>query len=166
MRFISKLFDRFILYFFYIGVVSGAIMASLILISSLLRYVINKPISFSDELSGLLFVTLAFLSFPYVLLKSEHIRLSVFTEKLSDRNKIVCRLFSVVVFFSFSVIFIFQSWEFMSFSKLIQARTDVSGIILWPWMLLMPISIFLCVLVELRNIFRIVSGSIKKEEVL
>ncbi|MEP3349595.1 MAG: TRAP transporter small permease [Marinomonas sp.] len=159
MLFISRSFDRLILSIFYIGVCCGGVMAALILISALLRYLINMPISFSDELAGLLFVTLAFTTFPLVMEKSEHIQLSIITEKLPSSLQFFCRILSSLILFSFALIFIYQSWVFMDFSKLISARTDVSSILLWPWMSLMPFCMCLCLLVELRTIFRIVTNS-------
>ncbi|WP_212654593.1 TRAP transporter small permease [Marinomonas sp. CT5] len=159
MSFISNAFDRLIRIIFYIGVISGIVMAALILVSSLLRYIVGSPISFSDELAGLLFVTLAFTTFPLVMDRSEHIQLSIVTEKLSHGAQRICRIFASLILFAFAIVFIYQSWAFMDFSRMISSRTDVSGILLWPWMALMPISMVLCVLVELRAIFRILKDS-------
>jgi TRAP-type C4-dicarboxylate transport system permease small subunit len=159
MSFISSVFDRLIRTIFFIGVISGVIMAALILVSSLLRYVVGTPISFSDELAGLLFVTLAFTTFPLVMERSEHIQLSIITERLSRGAQRICRIFASLILFTFATVFIYQSWAFMDFSRMITSRTDVSGILLWPWMALMPISMGLCILVELRAIFRIITDS-------
>lgn len=143
---------------FYVAVCSGIFMAGMILLSAILRYVINEPLSFSDELAGLLFVTLGFFSFPYVMEKSEHINLSILVERLSPFKQRCCRFLASVVFFLFSVTFIHQSWNFMDFSRVISSRTDVAQLLLWPWMAVMPVSMSLCALVEVRFLFRLFTG--------
>lgn len=151
----SKILDQVVRFLFYSGVVASAIMALLILISALLRYVIGSPISFSDELASLLFVFLAFSTFPYVLNKGEHIRLTIVTERLSLPTQKMAQLLASIIFISFASIFIFESYKFVEFSQLLNSHSEVSGILLWPWMALMPCSLALCLLIELRAITRV-----------
>ncbi|UTW14471.1 TRAP transporter small permease [Marinobacterium rhizophilum] len=126
-------------------------MTLIILVSTLLRYLAGQPISFSDELAGLLFLTMAFSTFPHVLNKSGHISLDLLTERMSPGMRKICSLFSAAIFIAFAITFSYQAWGFMDFSRLISSRTDVSGILLWPWMALMPASMVLCIAVELKK---------------
>lgn len=158
MKLLSSLLSAIIRVLFYIAVLSGVVMAGMILLSAILRYVINEPLSFSDELAGLLFVTLGFFSFPYVMEKSEHINLAVLVERLSPAKQKVCRFLASMIFFSFSITFIYQSWNFVDFSRVLSSRTDVAHLLLWPWMAVMPISMTLCALVELRFLYRLLTG--------
>jgi len=151
---LSKTLDNLVRFLFYTGVTAGAVMAALILVSALSRYLLGSPISFSDELASMLFVFLAFSTFPYVLGKSEHIRLSIITEKLSESAQKAAHIFASIVFLAFATVFIIESYSFMNFSKMINSHSEVSGILLWPWMALMPISLGLCFILELRSIFR------------
>lgn len=154
MSILSKTLDNVVRLLFYAGVTASAVMAALILISALARYLLGSPISFSDELASMLFVFLAFSTFPYVLSQSEHIRLSIITEKLSKSARRIANIFASVVFLAFATVFIVESYSFMNFSKMINSHSEVSGILLWPWMALMPISLGLCFIIELRSIFR------------
>ncbi|WP_432697276.1 TRAP transporter small permease [Marinobacterium sp. YM272] len=155
---LSKTLDRVAHALFFIGVCAGILMALMILSSALLRYLAGAPLSFSDELAGLLFVTLAFTTFPEVMLRSEHIKLSVLTDRFGPVLQRVCRFAAGIIFITFSVVFIYESWNFADFSRQINSRTDVSGLLLWPWMALMPASLALCLLIELRVLFRGLRG--------
>ena len=156
-RLLSKLLDKLIQLLFHIGVLAGAIMALLILSSALLRYLAGAPLSFSDELAGLLFVTLAFTTFPHVMERAEHINLTILTERMGPVAQRLCRFGGGMIFLTFATVFVYQSWQFTDFSRMIESRTDVSGLLLWPWMALMPASMVLCLLVELRGLTRLLS---------
>ncbi len=156
--FLSRTLDRVTHALFFIGVCAGILMALMILSSALLRYLAGAPLSFSDELAGLLFVTLAFTTFPEVLLRTEHINLTVLTDRFGPFLQRVCRFAAGVIFITFAVVFIYESWNFTDFSRQIESRTDVSGLLLWPWMALMPLSLSLCLLIELRGLLRGVKG--------
>ncbi|WP_221796519.1 TRAP transporter small permease [Oceanobacter mangrovi] len=162
---LSKALDRMVQALFYIGVLAGAAMALLILASALLRYLAGAPISFSDELAGLLFVTLAFTTFPYVMDRAEHIRLTILTERFGPLGQRLCRFGACLIFFTFASVFVYESWNFMDFSKMIESRSDVSGLLLWPWMALMPAAMAVCLLVELRALWRLITtGEIQTGE--
>ncbi|GAA0402052.1 hypothetical protein GCM10009133_08530 [Cocleimonas flava] len=149
--------------FFKIGVFSGAVMALLVLVSTLLRYVLGQPISFSDELAGLLFLTMAFTTFPHILNESGHISLDLLIKRMPSFLQKICAYFGMLVFITFAVVFTYQAWKYMGFSKQINSRTDVSGILLWPWMALMPLSMILCVIVEINKLFKHLFNNTMKE---
>jgi len=127
-------------------------MALLVLVSTLLRYIAGHPLSFSDELAGLLFLTMAFTTFPHVLNKSGHISLDLVVKKLPYSFQKACVVLAALIFAAFAITFTYQAWQFMAFSKMISSRTDVSGILLWPWMALMPASMILCIVVEVKKL--------------
>lgn len=158
MLLLSKTLDRVTHALFFIGVCAGILMAVMILSSALLRYLAGAPLAFSDELAGLLFVTLAFTTFPKVMLRAEHINLTVLTERFGPLMQRLCRCLAGLILIAFALVFIYQSWQFTDFSRQISSRTDVSGLLLWPWMGLMPLSLFLCLLIELRGLYRALRG--------
>lgn len=148
---LSRILDGIVKALFYLGVLSGIAMTLLILVSTLSRYLAGQPVSFSDELAGLLFLSLAFNTLPYVLNKSEHISLSLLTNRLPSGLQGICAIIAGAIFVAFATIFSYQAWQFMEFSRAIHSRSDISGILLWPWMALMPFSMALCILVELKK---------------
>lgn len=166
MNFLSKVLDHAVRFLFYLGVISGASMALLILVSALLRYVVGSPISFSDELASLLFVFLAFSTFPYVLERGEHIRLTIVTERLAKPMQKMAQVLASVIFLSFASVFIYESYKFVEFSQLLNSHSEVSGLLLWPWMALMPCSLGLCFLIEVRAIARVLVANTNEESAL
>lgn len=137
-----------------LGVVGGVIMTGLIFISTLMRYLGGRPLRFSDELAGLLFLSLTFLSLPYVLDKGRHIRIEILTNLMPAPIARIMDVIGTLVLVAFCMIFAYEAWDFMSFSLAINSRTDISGLLLWPWMAIMPFSMLLCLLVQLRHGFR------------
>lgn len=129
-------------------------MTVLIFVSTLMRYLGGRPLRFSDELAGLLFLSLTFLCLPYVLNKGRHIRIEVLINLMPLRAAKVMDFIGVLVLLAFCSIFAFESWKFMSFSFALNSRTDISSILLWPWMSLMPFSMVLCILVQLSHGFK------------
>ena len=137
-----------------LGVVGGVMMTGLIFVSTLMRYLGGRPLRFSDELAGLLFLSLTFLSLPYVLDKGRHIRIEILTNLVPAPIARIMDVIGTLILVAFCMIFAYEAWDFMSFSLSINSRTDISGLLLWPWMAIMPFSMLLCLLVQLRHGFR------------
>ncbi|GGY06317.1 hypothetical protein GCM10007160_37250 [Litchfieldella qijiaojingensis] len=126
-------------------------MTALIFVSTLMRYVGGRPLRFSDELAGLLFLSLTFLCLPHVLDKGRHIRIEILTNLVPASMARVMDIVGTMTLIVFCLIFAYEAWNFMGFSYSINSRTDISGILLWPWMAIMPFSMLLCLLVQLRH---------------
>lgn len=138
---------------FYIAVAGGMFMTALVFTSTLMRYLLGSPITFSDELAGLLFFSGAFLALPYVLLENKHVSIDFMTKVSSIKLRKASSLVASLTTATFAFIFIYQSWDFMAFSYQIQSKSEISGILLWPWMALMPLSLGLCIIIQLMNHF-------------
>ncbi|WP_269078966.1 TRAP transporter small permease [Litchfieldella anticariensis] len=126
-------------------------MTALVFVSTLMRYLFNSPVHFSNELAGLLFLSITFLTIPHVLNIDRHIKIDLVVKKLPSRIKNPVGVFASMVMIIFSLVFIYESWGFMNFSRLISSRSDISGILLWPWMILMPLSFVMCVVVKIKH---------------
>jgi len=136
---------------FLLGVASGVSMTALIFISTLMRYLGGRPLRFSDELAGLLFLSLTFLCLPHVLNQGRHIRIEILINLVPLGIAKVMDFIGVITLLTFCSIFAYESWNFMNFSFSLNSRTDISGILLWPWMAIMPLSMVLCMLVQITH---------------
>ena len=136
---------------FLLGVLSGIAMTGLIFVSTLMRYIGGRPVRFSDELAGLLFLSMTFLCLPYVLDRGRHIRIEIVRRLVPEPAASIMDVIGTLTLVTFCAVFAYEAWSFMEFSHSIRSRTDISGILLWPWMTLMPISMLLCVLVQFRH---------------
>ncbi|KAA0013277.1 TRAP transporter small permease [Billgrantia pellis] len=136
---------------FVLGVICGALMTTLIFISTLMRYLGGYPLRFSDELAGLLFLSLTFLCLPHVLDKGRHIRIEILMNLVPAPAARIMDAVGTLTLIAFCLIFAIEAWSFMGFSYAINSRTDISSLLLWPWMAIMPFSMLLCLLVQLRH---------------
>src|SRR5690606_39650535 len=62
--------------------------------SAIMRYVAGRPFSFTEELVGVLFITMSFLSLPIVLCDNMHVNITLFTDRYSLRWKVIAALFA------------------------------------------------------------------------
>lgn len=150
---------------FLIGVLCGVAMTGLIFVSTLMRYLGGRPLRFSDELAGLLFLSLTFLCLPHVLDKGRHIRIEILLQLAPPSIVKVMDFVGIMTLLTFCVVYAYESYDFMGFSYSINSRADISGILLWPWMAIMPFSMLLCILVQFRHGIRqpVANGSPQEE---
>ncbi len=128
---------------------SAVIMATLVITGTVMRYFLGSPMMFSDELVGFMFVSMAFLAFPMGLLKKRHISVDLVVRNIDYPVRRFIDLVAVIIFITFAVIFIYQSYDFADFSREINARSDIGALLVWPWMMLMPASMVVAILVAL-----------------
>lgn len=114
--------------------------------SSLGRYAFDKPIPVTEELGALLFVTLAFLSVTEGFMADRQVRIQVVWRLLPPRIK----GWAMVVGHGLSVIgltiIIWATWDFAWFSYQVGAETYITEILVWPWMMLVPVALAILVL--------------------
>ena len=110
-----------------------------------LDYVFGKPISITEEVGALLFVTLAFLSVTEGFMADRQVRIQVLWRLLPARIKgwamVVGHGLSVIGL----VIIIRATWDFAYFSYEVGAETYITEIPVWPWMMLIPASLAILV---------------------
>lgn len=151
MKIIDKTIDRVAYGIFLCGVIAGILMTLTVFVSTLMRYVLNSPLHFSNELAGLLFLSITFLTIPHVLNIDRHIGIDLVVKQLPVRFQGLVGQLAGLVLIAFAMVFVYQSWDFMAFSRAIEARSDISGLLLWPWMLLMPLSFAMCIIITLKK---------------
>ncbi|QOR37255.1 TRAP transporter small permease [Billgrantia diversa] len=151
MKIIDKAIDRVVYGMFLCGVIVGILMTLTVFVSTLMRYLFNTPLHFSNELAGLLFLSITFLTIPHVLNIDRHIGIDLVVKQLPVRFQGFTGQLAGLVLLVFAVIFVYQSWDFMVFSRAIDARSDISGLLLWPWMLVMPLSFTMCCIITLKK---------------
>lgn len=127
----------------------GAAMSILVFGGVALRYVFLSPVSFTEEVVGLLFSAGVFLAIPFLFAMDRNIRVSLIADRLPGRWQDALNLVSnigIVVFF-LSVGYL--SFDFAAFSFQINARTDIVQLPVGFWMALLPVSCFLTAFIVL-----------------
>lgn len=129
-------------------VLAGIALAGLALLISasvIRRYLINSPIAWTSEMSGLFFVSLFFLSIPFVTFFDRHVSVTLVTQLLNARWKRIAAVAANLLVMLFCLWFIWLTVSWLEFAQRVNPRTIVLRVDLIPWMLILPISMALTV---------------------
>ena len=113
-------------------------MTALVSLSVLMRYVIGSPFAFTEELVALLYLAMVFCTIPIGTIRGEHIVVTVCVERAGPRVRRLLAMLATLVMLVFAAWFVAETWAFAEFSRKLGARSDHVGILLWPWMAIMP----------------------------
>lgn len=123
-----------------------AVIVVLLVASSVRRYLLGAPLPVTEEFSALLFSAVSFLAVAEGFRQDRHIRLSLLWRHLPARLQGWAMIAGHV--FSLAVILWLAYWtaQFALTSQMFGSRSYVSGLTLWPWMMLIPVSLAALVL--------------------
>ncbi|MEM7441887.1 MAG: TRAP transporter small permease [Pseudomonadota bacterium] len=136
-------------------VLAGLALAGLALLISasvLRRYVLNSPIAWTSEMAGLFFVSLFFLSIPFVTFFDKHVSVTLVTQLLNARWKRIAAVLANLFVMVFCLWFAWLTVPWLEFAGRVNPRTIVLRVELIPWMLILPISMALTALAILHKI--------------
>jgi len=130
--------------------------------SSLRRYVLGTPITMTEEMTGLLFVATSCCCLVHGFSQNQHIRLILLWQHLPPPWRQWMEILGQAVALATIVIFVRETYAFAEFSYELGSRTDMTNILMWPWMALIPASLaVLGVAIAIRtvgNVLRVSSG--------
>lgn len=134
--------DRIVSAVCRLGLAAGAMSTACIFVllagSSVRRYLLGTPIAYAEELTGLLFVVTSFAAAPFGVLANRHIRLLVLWRRLpaalGSWLAVVGDTFAVAIL----ALIVREMVAFAEYSREVGARTEISELLLWPWMYVMP----------------------------
>lgn len=125
----------------YLACLLVGALVLLVFSSSVMRYLVGKPLAFTDEMAALLFLAGSILTLTYGFFDNRLIRIELLWSKLPDKWKsladIAGRLaatgtFAVVTRSTFT--YAMDSLEYGS-------RTALMDMALWPWAMTIPLSL-------------------------
>lgn len=106
-----------------IGIALAAIslLASMALIgySVVMRYGINQPVPWVDELVGYLLVACVMFAAADALRHGEHIAVDILTERLSPRGKRRSALLGLVAVGASALLLVVEGWDMVAFSHMV-----------------------------------------------
>lgn len=79
-----------------VSCVSVAVMAVLVFLNVIARYVFNSSLAFSDEVSSYLFILMSFMGTAIAARRKAHLGLSIVTDRLSPRGR---RILGTIMYF-------------------------------------------------------------------
>ena len=103
-----------------VAIAAVAILLSLALIgySVVMRYFVNDPVPWVDELVGYLLVVSVMLGAGEALRRGEHISVDIVTERLGPRSKRIAQLFGVAAVALTAAILVWEGWATVAFSRM------------------------------------------------
>lgn len=135
--------------------IAGIALSAFVALAAIMRYAVGSPFSFTEEIVGLLFATMVFLALPYCTLQGKQIEVTFVVERLPLTWQRVSAIAALVFTVAFCFIYGWFAYEFTEISFMLNARSDMGRILLWPWMALMPLA---CLLVAIAALVRFRRG--------
>nr|WP_323781447.1 TRAP transporter small permease [Amylibacter sp.] len=124
------------------GLATICVLVDLFLLgaSVVARYMITRPITWSDEIVALSLTAITMLAAPKVLLDKGHIEVDILTEQAQGTLAIVIRLWSSLAVLAVALLLIFNGWFTAMFSRMIGLLTEgYLELPLWIFQLLLPL---------------------------
>ncbi len=145
----------------YIATAAGMLVAAFVALSSAMRYVLGQPFPYTEELVGLLFSSMIYLSLPYCTMHRRHIEVTLITDQYPPAIRRWSEIASALLVLLFCGWYGRFAWEFVSTSWRLHVRSDMGDILLWPWMASMLAA---CVLIAAAVVARWRIGRLQQGE--
>jgi TRAP-type C4-dicarboxylate transport system permease small subunit len=139
-----KRIDRLVRALARLGIALAAIalLASMFLIgySVVMRYFLNRPAAWVDELSGYLLVAAVMLAAADALLEGEHIAVDILTERLSARGRRWTVLGGLIAVALSALLLAIEGADMVGFSRMVGLMSNgYLAVPMWIPQLLVPI---------------------------
>ena len=125
------------------GMLSTALVLAafaLTIVAVFMRYVIDAPLMWSDDVSGWMLVTLIMLGAAEAYRRDVHIGIDLLTERLGRKAKRIQETFADLAVMIFAALLGISSWQAVSFSRSFDAYT--SGTVEVPlWLVQLPLPV-------------------------
>lgn len=151
MHFLIRCLEGLALGMNRLAAVAAVLMSLFVFLGVVMRYFVGAPFAFSDEFIGLLFATMAFLAMPLGLVMRRHIILDIVTRGLQGPLRHIVDIGATLILTTFCVWFLVLSYDFADYSRLLDARSDIGAMVLWPWMAMLPLCTVVLVLVSVAQ---------------
>ncbi|WP_205041982.1 TRAP transporter small permease [Rhodoligotrophos defluvii] len=131
-------------------------MAVFVVLASTMRYLVGAPFAFTEEIVGLLFITMIFVGFPACTLREKHIRVTILPDLLPPPLRSLMDRVANGLLVVFCVWFGYLTLDYMNTAIALETRSAGSRLLLWPWTAVLPIS---CALAGLAGLIRMIVPS-------
>lgn len=147
-----KYFDRVSNIGLVLSVICGIALTTFVFLSAVMRYLAGSPFHFTEEIVGLLFVSMVFLTLPACNFFDRDIVIDLFRAPRRRPIRIAKKALSEAVIVMFYLIFGYQSYKFAHLSFVLQSRSEMGEILLHPWMFIIPAACILGILIRLGKL--------------
>jgi len=153
MKFLDRLVRR--LAALGVALAALALLVSMFMIgySVVMRYLLNQPVPWVDELAGYLLVAAVMLAAADALLHGEHIAVDILTERLSTRGKRWVLLGGLVTVLASAALLTVEGIDMVAFSKMVGLKSNTYlAVEMWIPQLLVPTGAVLLGIAAIREL--------------
>ncbi len=142
-----------------VAAASVLVMLALVSYSVAMRYLLNAPKPWVDEMVGFLLVGSVMFAVAEALRRGEHISIDLLTDKLGPRARRAAAVFSLLAVLVTAAALAWEGWETVAFARMLGLMTDgYVTLPLWTLQLMLPIGGVLLLLACLAELLRIAAG--------
>lgn len=105
-----------------------------------MRYVMNKPLLWADEVTGWSLVAIVMLGAAEAYRRDDHIAIDLLSARASGMRKRIINFVADLAVLAFSIIVAVSTWEAISFARMFGSYTS-GNIVIETWILQTPILI-------------------------
>jgi TRAP-type C4-dicarboxylate transport system permease small subunit len=134
-------------------------MLTLVSYSVAMRYLLNAPKPWTDEVVGYLLVGSVMFAVAETLRRGEHISIDLLTDKLGPRGKRIAAIFALIAVLVTAAALLWEGWQTVAFARMLGLMTEgYVTLPLWTLQLMVPIGGALLLLACLAELLRIAAG--------
>ena len=153
---ISKVLDGLLKGLLFLSSFAGFGIVAVVLLSVFQRYVLKSPLSFSEELVGLLLSSMLFMSLRYISNMEKHVKITLISNLLQIKYKIWLTIIAYLINLIFSSWMLIETIELMEFAIKLNLKTENSRLLLSPWMAVVPLSFSVNIIISIKKIFKLI----------
>ncbi len=153
---ILKVLDGLLKGLLFLSSFAGFGIVAVVLLSVFQRYVLKSPLSFSEELVGLLLSSMLFMSLPYISNMEKHVKITLISNILQIKYKIWLKIIAYLINLIFSVCMLIETIEWMEFAIKLNLKTENSRLLLSPWMAVVPLSFSINIIISIKKVFKLI----------
>jgi len=162
MNSIEKIFGKIGIVLHYVACVCFMGLLLLVLASITTRYLFDSPFNFTEEVVGLLVITMVMASVPLVSHQGKHINVTMLSVHFRGWFKFGASIFTSLVTLAFTGWFAYASLEWFEFAYRLNIKTSVTSIPLPPFMSLIPLIMTLLALMAVWDLVKKIMGACNK----
>jgi len=138
-----------------LAALAGLGMVVMVSVGVVMRYFLNSPLNFTEEVVGLLLSASLFLMLPYLTLQDKHVQITLLTQHPSEKVRWSLRILKQLVTLAFFAWMLYETIPWLKFAMKLNLKTEISRLPLLPWMAILPISFFLTSIASLLCLWKL-----------
>ncbi|SDR48879.1 TRAP-type C4-dicarboxylate transport system, small permease component [Pseudovibrio sp. Tun.PSC04-5.I4] len=118
-----------------------------------IRYVLNSPSAYTDEIARIIMISIVFMGVPWAVKADRHVIIDLLPETTSPKVRLAFQLVSKLLFVVFCYLFILASSNAAEFHRMLE--TESEGLRLPYWMLIsiLPFSFSITIIRLLQSMY-------------